>query len=69
MKKVDYENLKIGDICMIKRGHDKGKKCEVLWKENETVLLRCLDETFKTITHTNKNFRLTNVREIDTYSI
>ena len=65
MNTKDYENLKVGDSCICKRGHDKGKKCEVVFKEDGTVLLKTLDKPFSQITHTNPKFRLTNWREID----
>ena len=34
MTKTELENLKIGDICIFRRGHDAGKKCIVLYKHN-----------------------------------
>lgn len=68
MKREEFNNLKIGDICVIKRGHDKGNKCMVMFKEDETILIKTLEGPLSVITHSNRKFRLTNMREIDTYS-
>lgn len=65
MRIDDYKKLKVGDVCICKRGHDKGKKCKIVFKEDETVLLKTLDEPFSQRTHTNPSFRLTSFREID----
>ena len=66
MKVKDFEKLNIGDICVIKRGHDKNKKCEVLWKEDLYVLVKSLDGVFKTTNNDNSKFRLTTSTQIDT---
>ena len=68
MKREEFNNLKIGDICVIKRGHDKDNKCMVMFKEDETILIKTLEGSLSAITHSNRKFRLTNMREIDTYS-
>ena len=65
MKVKDFEKLQIGDLCIIKRGHDNNKKCEVLWKEDSYVLLKSLDGVFKTVNNDNSRFRLTTLTQID----
>ena len=32
-----YDNLKIGDTCLVTRGKDKGKRCIVLYKAGHTI--------------------------------
>ena len=64
MNKSELENLKIGDICMFKRGHDAGKKCIVLYKKYESILVETCDDKFRAI-NTNKKLRLTGFRELD----
>lgn len=66
MKRKDFDNLKNGYLCVFKRGHDKDKRGMVVFKEDETILLKSVDEPFSKITHSNDKFRLTNMREIDT---
>ena len=64
MTKTELENLKIGAICIFRRGHDAGKKCIVLYKKYDSILVETCDDTFRAI-NTNKKLRLTGFRELD----
>lgn len=71
MTRIEFQNLKIGDICVIKRGYDQGKKCKVVYIEDEidgcdSILVKAIDCEFsQTATHTNRWLRLTNSHELD----
>ena len=73
MKRNEFENLKIGDIVVIKRGHDQGKKCKVIYIEREidgcdSILLKAIDCEFKCSSwHSNRYLRLTGSHELDIY--
>ncbi len=43
MKMEELVNLKVGDKCIIIRGHDAGRECEVAFIEGESVLVRSAD--------------------------
>lgn len=66
MTKLELENLRVGDICVFKRGHDAGKKCIVLYKKYNSILVEAWGDEFKAI-DTNKKLRLTGFRELDIY--
>ena len=70
MKRTEFQNLKIGDICVIKRGHDQGKKCKVVYIEDEndecgSILVKAIDGEFSTMTHSNRWLRLTDWHALD----
>lgn len=70
MKRIEFQNLKVGDICVIKRGYDQGKRCKVVYIEDEidgcdTILVKCIDDTFSQKTHSNRYLRLTSSHELD----
>ena len=70
MTRTEFQCLKIGDICVIKRGHDQGKKCKVIYIEDEIdacdcILVKALDCEFSTIANHNRWLRLTSSRELD----
>lgn len=70
MKRIEFQNLKVGDICVVKRGHDQGKRCRVVYVEHEidgcdSILVKAIDCEFSTETHTNRWLRLTGSHELD----
>lgn len=65
MNKQQFENLKVGDRCVIKRGLDKGIICEVRYIENDSILVRPVDDSIFRAIGTNKKLRLTSWRELD----
>lgn len=71
MTRIQFQNLKIGDICVFKRGHDQGKKCEVVYIEDwiigcDAILVKAIDCEFaQTAGHTNRWLRLTGSHELD----
>lgn len=66
MTRLELENLKVGDICVFKRGHDAGKQCIVLYKKYESILVEAYGCEFKAI-DANKKLRLTGFHELDIY--
>lgn len=65
MNKEQFNKLKVGDICVIKRGHDAGKICTVLYIKNDSILIEAEEGTsFKAI-NTNQKLRLTRYYEVD----
>lgn len=66
MKRIEFETLKTGDIVVLKRGRDEGKKAEVVYIEDDSILLRSMPgEIFKAISRHNAKLKLTHWREID----
>ena len=65
MNKQQFENLKVGDRCVIKRGLDKGILCEVRYIENDSILVRPVDDSVFRAIGTNKKLRLTSWHELD----
>lgn len=65
MKREEFNNLKIGDICVVKRGHDRGKKVIVRYIEDEQIVIKDLDN--KPLRNVNGYtvLRLTGWRELD----
>jgi len=68
MNKQQFENLKVGDRCVMKRGRDNGIICEVRYIENDSILVRPVDDSVFRAIGTNKKLRLTGWRELDPYS-
>lgn len=65
MTKSEYENLKVGEHVVFRRGHDEGRTGIVLFKKNEQILVESVDgKKFKAI-GCNKPMRLTGFHEID----
>jgi ribosomal protein L24 len=70
MTRIEFQNLKVGDMCVIKRGHDQGKKCRVVYIEDEidgcdTIVVKAVDCEFSQKTHSNRYHRLLNSHELD----
>lgn len=69
MKRNEFKNLKIGDTCICKRGHDEGVLVKVLYIEEESILIKTLDGgRFKSI-GVVRNVRLTGWHELDIVKI
>ena len=65
MTKTEYDNLKVGDRVVFRRGHDEGRTGIVLFKKHESVLVEASDSRkFKAI-GCNKPLRLTGYHEIN----
>ena len=65
MNREQFNKLKIGDKCIVKRGHDKGKICIVLYIKNNSVLIEAEEGTKFQAVATNQRLRLTSYYEID----
>ena len=65
MNNQQFENLKVGDRCVMKRGRDEGIICEVRYIENDSILVRPVDDSVFRAVATNKKLRLTGWRELD----
>ena len=64
MTRVQLNDLKVGDMCTIIRGHDAGRLCEVAYIEGESVLVRSADgRRFSSLTQYGR-LRLTSWREL-----
>lgn len=64
MTGIQFEKLKIGDICEIIRGHDAGRLCQVAYMEGESVVVRSADgKRFDALTQYGR-LRLTSWREL-----
>lgn len=65
MNRKQFENLKVGDLCVVRRGRDKDVLCEVRYIEDNSILIRPVKNVdFKAI-GTNKKLRLTSWYELD----
>ena len=57
-------NLKVGDTCVIIRGRDAGRECQVAYIEGESVLVRSADgKRFNSMTQYGR-LKLTSYREL-----
>lgn len=65
MTDSEYENLKVGDICVFKRGRDKNKKCSVLYIVDKTILVRAINNVEFDAVGTNRKIRLSGTHELD----
>ena len=71
MTRKERQALLVGDICVFKRGYDKGKKCEVVYIENtidgcESILVKFVDQEFDSrSTNGNRWLKLTGISELD----
>jgi len=65
MNREQFNKLKVGDICVIKRGHDKGKICTVLYIKNDSILIEAQEGTSFQAIDTNQKLRLTRFYEVD----
>lgn len=70
MTRKEFENLKIGDICVMKIGDDKGKKCEVVYIEDDidgcdSILVRVMDQEFTSRNNGNRWLKLTRAMALD----
>ena len=65
MNREQFNKLKIGDKCIVKRGRDKGKICIVLYIKNNSVLVEAEEGTQFQAVDTNRRLRLTSYYEID----
>ena len=43
MTRLEFRNLKEGDICIIKRGRDEGRHVIVRYIEGEQIVIRAVD--------------------------
>ena len=65
MNKEQFNKLKVGDKCIVKRGRDRGKICNVLYIKNNSVLIEAEEGTQFQAVDTNRRLRLTSYYEID----
>ena len=64
MTMKELNNLNVGDKCIINRGHDAGRECEVAFIEGESVLVRYTNgRRFDSLTQYGR-LRLTSYREL-----
>jgi hypothetical protein len=64
MTRKDFENLKVGDSVVVRRGHDEGVLCKIRFIEDNSVLIEApKDRDFKAI-NTPKRLRLTMWHEL-----
>ena len=66
MTRAEFEKLKVGQLVVIKRGHDEGKTVRVIHIEDDTILIKIVDDflEFRAI-NTNRKIRLTSWKELD----
>ena len=43
MKRIEFENLKVGDLCKLKGKHDKGRVVIVKYIEDDYVVIKPAD--------------------------
>lgn len=68
MTRDQLNNLKIGDMCIIIRGHDAGRLYQVAYIEGESVLVRsAYGRRFNSMTQYGR-LRLTSWRELRLFS-
>lgn len=64
MTRVQFDNLKVGDMCKIFRGHDAERLCEVAYIEGDCVLVRSADGRYFKSSANHGRLRLMNWREL-----
>lgn len=65
MKRADFDNLLVDDICVITRGLDQGKRVIVRYIEDEQILVRSLDGPFEGHHSCKGKLKLTGWHELD----
>lgn len=71
MTRREFQELLIGDICVIKMGYDKGKLCEVVYIEDsidgcDSILVKSVDQEFDSrSTNGNRWLKLTRAMALD----
>lgn len=65
MNKEQFNNLKVGDRCVIKRGRDEGKKCTILYIKYDSLLIEPDEGIVFNAIQTNRKLRITSFKEID----
>ena len=65
MKKQQFEQLKVGDICVVKKGHDEGRKCRVLLIDGSSIVIKSLDGEYFRACDVRRNLRITDWRQVD----
>lgn len=64
MNRDQFDKLKVGDECIIIKGRDEGRRCQVAYIEGDAVLVRSTDgHRFDSLTKYAK-LRLTSWREL-----
>jgi hypothetical protein len=64
MTRDQFKKLKVGDICVIIKGRDEGRRCQVAYIEGDAVLVRSDDgRRFDSMTKYAR-LRLTSWREL-----
>ena len=65
MTRQEFDKAKIGDKVRVVRGYDNERDCEIVYKEDEFVLIRTIDgKPFESYLTKHGKLRLTNWREI-----
>ena len=59
-----FANLEVGDMCMVIRGHDAGRYCQVAYIEGESVVVRSLDGKRFWSMNQYDRLKLTSYREL-----
>ena len=66
MKHEQFEALKVGDIVVLRRGLDQGRKAEVVYIEDPYLLIRSIDgKPFLVTNQPPRPLRLTGFAEVN----
>lgn len=66
MKHEQFEALKVGDIVVLRRGLDQGRKAEVVYIEDPYLLIRSVDgKPFLVTNQPPRPLRLTGFAEVN----
>ena len=66
MKHEQFEALKVGDIVVLRRGLDQGRKAEVVYIEDPYLLIRSVDgKPFLVTNQPPRPLRLTGFSEVN----
>lgn len=67
MKQMEFDNLKIGDLCKLKGKHDKGRVVIVRYIEDEYVVVKPVDGGLlhDVQGYLSKKMKLTTFRNLD----
>ena len=71
MTRKEFQELLVGDICVFNSGYDKGKKCEVVYIEDnidgcDSILVKFVDQEFDSrSTNGNRWLKLTRAMALD----
>ena len=65
MTKAEFNKLKVGDVCTVKRGYDAGRQVAIRYIEGEQIVIACVYGLPLHNSNGRTRLRLTGWHELD----